>query len=328
MVWFRCQTVDLRVMDIASVTSKVKSWLYQDQLLKPEEMVAYRPIKMGGLQLHNVKIKALSSFIRTFMETAIHPDFHHSLFHSLLYRVHVLGDESISNPPKLPPYFPTQLFDIIRKIKNSTPLNIATMTTSQWYRVILEDEVTMYEPEDSPREYNLTKAELASPNTDWVTSWARARLRGLGTEGTSFLWKMLHQLLPTEERLARCKLNTTANCKLCPLPVTADQTHCLLDCVSTKEMGDWLLSLIRLHDQNVTPEGLLRLEFQCDDSMEMPLVWITAQTLLQLWGVRAKGKKVDKYATRATLENKITLLRETRYQNEYEAIKDMFDKNM
>ena len=202
------------------------------------------------------------------------------------------------------------------------------MTTSQWYRVILEDEVTMYEPEDSPREYNLTKAELASPNTDWVTSWARARLRGLGTEGTSFLWKMLHQLLPTEERLARCKLNTTANCKLCPLPVTADQTHCLLDCVSTKEMGDWLLSLIRLHDQNVTPEGLLRLEFQCDDSMEMPLVWITAQTLLQLWGVRAKGKKVDKYATRATLENKITLLRETRYQNEYEAIKDMFDKNM
>ena len=101
-----------------------------------------------------------------------------------------------------------------------------------------------------------------------------------------------------------------------------------LDCVSTKEMGGWLLSLIRSHDASVTAAGLLRLEFQCDDNIEMPLVWITAQTLLHLWGVRSKGKKVEKYATRATLENKISLLRETRHQNEYELIKEMFENNM
>ena len=60
-VWYRCHTVDLRVTDITSITSKVKSWLYQDQLEKPEEMILYRPIMMGGLGLHHVKIKALSS---------------------------------------------------------------------------------------------------------------------------------------------------------------------------------------------------------------------------------------------------------------------------
>ena len=31
-VWYRSHTVDLRVTDITSITSKVKSWLHQDQL--------------------------------------------------------------------------------------------------------------------------------------------------------------------------------------------------------------------------------------------------------------------------------------------------------
>ena len=56
--WFRCHTVDLRVADISSLTSKVKGWLYQDQLEKPEDMVNYRPPEMGGLGLHHVGIKA------------------------------------------------------------------------------------------------------------------------------------------------------------------------------------------------------------------------------------------------------------------------------
>ena len=97
-VWYRCHTVDLRVTDITSITSKVKSWLYQDQLEKPEEMILYRPIMMGGLGLHHVKIKAMSSLIRTFMETAVHPSFLHSLYHTILFKAYVLLDESPPHP--------------------------------------------------------------------------------------------------------------------------------------------------------------------------------------------------------------------------------------
>ena len=88
-VWFKCHTVvDLRITDINSITSKIKSWLYQEQLEKPEEMVIYRPIKAGGLGLQNVGCKAKASLIRTFLETAINPSFSHSLYHSLLFRAH------------------------------------------------------------------------------------------------------------------------------------------------------------------------------------------------------------------------------------------------
>ena len=118
-VWFRCHTVDLRMIDITKVTSNVKSWLFQDQLEKPEEMILHRPIHMGGLGLQNVKMKAQASLIKTFMETAAHPAFTHNLLHSTLYRVHVLGDDSIDTPPLPPPYYPLSFFDTIRKVKET-----------------------------------------------------------------------------------------------------------------------------------------------------------------------------------------------------------------
>ena len=59
-----------------------------------------------------------------------------------------------------------------RWVNENTPLNVATMTTAQWYRVLLEQEVTMVETEDNSMQYIRSRAELASPNTDWDTCWA------------------------------------------------------------------------------------------------------------------------------------------------------------
>jgi hypothetical protein len=142
------------------------------------------------------------------------------------------------------------------------------------------------------------------------------------------LWKLIHQLLPTEERLARILPNSVSNCKLCPVPTLANLSHCFFSCVSTMEMGEKLLSTLAVHDPSVTPNKVLRLEFECETSMEMPLVWITAQTLFYMWGVRCSGKIVDSTLTRATLESKISLLRETRFQNEYTLINDLVESNM
>ena len=315
-IWFKSHTVDLRVSDITSVTSKVKSWLFQDQLEKPQEFVLHRPISFGGLGLHNVRVKALANLIKTFMETAAHPSYTHSLLHTLLYRYYVLQDDSIENPPPVPPYFPSSFFNTIRLAKEETPMNVETMSTSQWYRLLLEQSTTMEENEDNSRHYIKTRSEIASSNTDWELSWRRARLKGLGSQATSFLWKLLHNLLPTEERLARILPNSPADCKSCPTPALADLPHCLFECVRTKESGSWLLSLIRQHDPSVSASKLLKLDFTCSDSAEMPLVWITAQTLLYIWGVRKDGKIVSLATTRAKLESKISLLRETRYSNQ------------
>ena len=55
-MWFRTHSVDLRVQDVTKVTSAVKSWLYQDQLLKPEEQIMYRQASLGGLGVRSVQL--------------------------------------------------------------------------------------------------------------------------------------------------------------------------------------------------------------------------------------------------------------------------------
>ena len=80
-VWFKCSVVNLRVQDQNIITSQLKSWLYQDLLVKPSELVLYRGIHDGGLGLMNVSIRGLALLIRTFLETSINPTFRHSLFH-------------------------------------------------------------------------------------------------------------------------------------------------------------------------------------------------------------------------------------------------------
>ena len=236
-VWFRCHTVDLRAMDISGISSRVKSWLFQDQLEKPEEMILHRPISMGGLGLHNVRMKAQASLIRTFLETAVNSNFQNNLLHTILYRVHVLGEHLLEDPPSLPSYFSVSFFSTIRNVKENTPLNISTMTTAQWYRVLVEDNITMQEKEDKTREFIPSRAELASTNTDWPNTWRRARLKGLGTQASTFLWKLLDRILPSEDGLSRILPNNTSYCKICPTAVHADLVHCFFQCISTR--GWW-----------------------------------------------------------------------------------------
>ena len=97
---------------------------------------------------------------------------------------------------------------------------------------------------------------------------------------------------------------------------------------SNMEVGTLLLSMVRLHDPAVTPHKLLRLEFNCDGEDEMPLVWVLSHTLLFMWSTRLGGKIVNQILTRAVLESKISILRETRYNNEHEIIKDLVEENL
>ena len=74
-VWFKCSVINLRVQDISAITSQVKSWLYQDLLVKPSELVLYRGIQAGGLGLMSVKMRSLALLVRTFLKTSINPKF-------------------------------------------------------------------------------------------------------------------------------------------------------------------------------------------------------------------------------------------------------------
>ena len=128
--WFRTHSVDIRVQDVNKITSMVKSWLYADMLLKPEELVMFRPPSYGGLGILNVKQKAQAGLIKSFMETAASQKFIPNLYHNILYRYHVLGETSLPNPG-FPPFYTREFFEKIRQVHQDTPLSICNMSEKE-----------------------------------------------------------------------------------------------------------------------------------------------------------------------------------------------------
>ena len=257
-VWFKCSSVNLRSQDITTINSQVKAWLYQDLLEKPNELVLYRDSSDGGLGLFNVKVRSTALLIRTFIETAANPTFRHSLYHEVLYRYHVLGEVTLPDPG-YPPYYDKTFFDTIKHYKDNSTLNISVMTTKQWYQVLLDDQVLMSPAdEDSPATLLPVRAELLHPSTDWACTWTLSRTKGLGSDLTAFLFRLLHQLLPTQDRVSRLvggQDEHPGRCSLCHQEVE-DQIHAFFTCQKTMIPGLALIGYVQTILPNLSQEDL------------------------------------------------------------------------
>ena len=47
-VWYHTVLVDVRCGDVSKMVSSIKSWIYQDRLVKPQEKLLYRKEKSEG----------------------------------------------------------------------------------------------------------------------------------------------------------------------------------------------------------------------------------------------------------------------------------------
>ena len=323
-VWFRCGSVDLRVADISAITSSVKSWLYADLLEKPSEAVMCRPVSYGGLGVTSVRFKALAVLIRNFMETAANPKFKRSLLHSVLFRYHVLDDNSVPDPGYLP-YYNESFFETIKHVHLETPLNVTTMSTSEWVRILTEDGLTMDRAEF--RKYIPCKAELSIPRNDWDLSWRLCRLSGLGSDIASFNFKLLHGLLVTKERLHHLNPASSTTCAHCKDKVTENLLHALLYCPYNDGVGHRLLSAVEHLVPDITPDSLLRLELKnIPEDSELPTILFISSILMETWEKRLSKSRIRLYDIRATLEAKCLLLRETRFSSLTTTLSDLLDK--
>ena len=141
-IWFRTASVNLREKDCQQINSQVKAWLFSDQLELPEQHVLYRPRNKGGLNLIHVKYKAISELIRSFLETAVNKDFILNALHTALFRWNILHQHDIPNLGNHP-FISEEVFSLIREVKVEGLLDVAKMKSGDWYKVLLENKVTM-----------------------------------------------------------------------------------------------------------------------------------------------------------------------------------------
>ena len=168
---------------------------------------------------------------------------------------------------------------------------------------------------DGLKSFIACRVELASPEVDWENCWRLSRMPGLGAELTSFLFKLLHQILPTQERVSRTNPAATPLCKLasCNLEVVEDLSHALVHCRGNNGVGLKIVAGARTTLPGTSVEHLLQLNFGLEDDKELSTVWWLAAGFLAIWNTRAAGKRIDQYLIRAQLEAKINLLRETSF---------------
>ena len=189
------------------------------------------------------------------------------------------------------------------------------MTEGQWYRILVEQNVTMEESDTGEPKFIACRVERASPWTDWEISWRLARLPGLGPEQSSFIFKLLHQILPTQERVSRTSPGTNSFCKHseCTGQSVEDISHCLVHCRGNDGTGMKILESARTVAPGQTVEQFLQLDLGVEASKELATVFWLSVGFLAIWNLRTTGKRIEHYLVRAQLEAKINLLRETRF---------------
>ena len=193
-------------------------------------------------------------------------------------------------------------------------LRISTLSIGLWYKVLLENLVTTEIDENGFRFNKRCKIESEHPDIEWERTWSFACIPGLTSSDYTFLFKMIHNILPTQQRLHRILPSVASPlCLLCDSQNICSLSHALFTCSYNYEVSNWLIKILSRFIPEVTPQQVILLNINTDSKLHLPLIWLISQTLSIIWNCRVEKKNCTLYITRAGLEANIMLLRKTRF---------------
>ena len=180
---------------------------------------------------------------------------------------------------------------------------------------------------ENPRRYILCRSELSSPNTDWEQCWRLSRLPGLGSDLSSFNFKLLHQLLVTRQRLHHLNPQTPPTCNLCVTDIEDDLQHAFISCNYNQGVGEALLRVVEEYVPNISPPAVLCLDLPgLPVDLELPIITLISTILSDIWKSRMTRSRMTLYDTRAKLEARCSLLRETRFKDQAPLLAEIINK--
>ena len=139
---------------------------------------------------------------------------------------------------------------------------------------------------------------------------------------------MVHNIPPTQERLHRLLRNVDSpTCTLCHSQDTCNLSHALFTCSHNSEVGQWLLHIIRRHLPRTAPQQVVLLDLNLDEHLRLPIIWLVAKTLSNIFSSRMDKKACTLFNTRATLEASIMLLRKTRHRKAAETLQNLVSQS-
>ena len=146
------------------------------------------------------------------------------------------------------------------------------------------------------------------PDVPWGESYRLSRLHGLSPDMKSFLFKMIHTLLPSRERVHHL---TPASSPLCWCGTGVPETylHLFYECPKNDIATIALIQCVKSYDRQLKPRKSLHLELAADLPFLLPSVAILATWPQFIWKNRKLKKSTSLFAIRAELEAAVSLRR-------------------
>ena len=186
----------------------------------------------------------------------------------------------------------------------------------EWYQIILERGVThTSEDLESPPVLIPSRHEESQPEKDFSNSYRLCRLFGLSPEQKTFLFKLVQNLLPTQERLHRLRKVPSPCCRFCDCP--EDTTEHLLACAQSAEVTAPLMACLssQVSTINITNKDVINMSITTSESWELPAAWLVATCMAFIWEDRVAGNVSRLIRFRAELLAKVALLRRTKWKH-------------
>ena len=136
---------------------------------------------------------------------------------------------------------------------------------------------------------------------------------------TSFLFKILHNILPIVDGVSRI------------FPVQGGHwiesietfQHAVFECERSSETSQALVEGLTLILPTITPK-IIKLDFECAEDLTFPLTWIISYFLWSLWEPRTARNNIQLTKIRSDLEASCRLLRESRLNQTINALHIIF----
>jgi exonuclease III len=136
---------------------------------------------------------------------------------------------------------------------------------------------TLHEMERAAGTNNELRIIRHWPNTNWANVWTNLHSSRLSDNIKSAWYKVIHELIPTKERLVAINLASSMQCDRCHKTDTL--THRLTNCDPSAVIWQWtknrIATILRYNQQYIPPEWILRPQFQFwPPQRHNAIVWI------------------------------------------------------
>ena len=225
--------VHLYKNDVQKLQYAIKSWVSQELLKKPKELLLFRNKEDGGLGLVNVQARAMANLTRSFLQSV--PSSSYSM---AIYKAFVQEEEDAKQLVRKPSYYPESMFTLVKEAFSDLGGQIFCLSAKQWQARVTENIVTHFrDPTSGVASLLPSPVEETWPTHNWPQSRANLTLRGLSPNQRSTLFKFCNDLLANSERLQKFKLSTSAECSFCK---GVDESLHFLTCSQAQGLGTFL----------------------------------------------------------------------------------------